>query len=132
MSRTSAVETSIQAVSAGTMVGGGAASWASSKKGVGTVLLPGWGSNVTGLRSQVSDRTTCDLRPETCDLHSRVVIQEELVRMRPQIDRRDVLGALHRDPGFQHVGSEHVALEQEGVVLLQRVHRLGEAPRHLL
>src|SRR5260370_5521478 len=32
-----------------------------------------------------------------------VVIQEELVRMRPQRDRIDVLGLLHREPGVDEV-----------------------------
>src|SRR5687767_2629275 len=99
MSRTSAVETSIQAVSAGTMVGGGAASCSASSKGRGvTTLLPGRGVDVT---------------------LSRVVVQEELVWMRPQVDWRDILRALHGDPGLQHIGRKHVALEQEVLVLLQ-------------
>src|SRR5690349_17119806 len=63
---------------------------------------------------------------------SGIVVQEELVRMRPQVDRRDVLGPLHGDPGVQHVGREDVALEQELVVGLERGHRLGQGAGHHL
>src|SRR6478736_2668136 len=63
---------------------------------------------------------------------SRIVVQEELIRVRPQVDRRDVLGPLHRNPGVQHVGREHVALEQEVVVGLEGGHRLGQRPGHHL
>src|SRR6266550_6804280 len=47
---------------------------------------------------------------------SGVVIQEELVRMRTQRNRIDVLDALHREPRIDQVLREDTALEQEGVV----------------
>src|SRR6266568_220799 len=48
----------------------------------------------------------------------------ELPRVRAQADRVDLALALVADPGLDHVGGEDVALEHEGVVLLQRVERL--------
>ena len=68
----------------------------------------------------------------TLGMTSGVVVQEELVRMRPQADRRDILGALHRDPGVEHVGRKHVSGEQEVVVGLERRDRLGQRARHRL
>src|SRR5262245_11978163 len=52
---------------------------------------------------------------------SRVVVKEELVGMGPQVDRRYILGALQREPGLQHIRGEHVAFQQEGMILLQRI-----------
>src|SRR5690349_20479348 len=60
---------------------------------------------------------------------SRVVIHEELVRVGPQVHGRHVL-SLHAEPGIEHVLGEHVALEEELVVLLQRIERLGQAAGH--
>jgi hypothetical protein len=61
-----------------------------------------------------------------------VVVEIELVRVRPEIDGRDVLGPLHRDPGVQHVRREDIALEEELVIRLERRDRLGQRPRNRL
>ena len=45
-----------------------------------------------------------------------VVVQLELVRMRPQADRVDLFRHLAVDPGLDQVLGEDVALEQEVVV----------------
>src|SRR5690242_17961065 len=66
----------------------------------------------------------------TCRLD--VVVQEELVRMRPQRHGIDLLGALVRDPRVDQVRREHPALEQEGVVGLQRGERFTQGPRGVL
>src|SRR6266581_3063694 len=63
---------------------------------------------------------------------SDVVIQEELVRMRPQRHRIHFLGALVSEPGVDQVLREHPALEQEGVVGLQRGQGLLQAARRVL
>src|SRR5689334_10424729 len=55
---------------------------------------------------------------------SNVEVQRELVGVRPQADRIDLLLALVPDPRADHVAGEHVALQQELVVLLQVVQRL--------
>src|SRR6266545_4455853 len=60
-----------------------------------------------------------------------VVVEVELPRVRAQADRVDLALALVADPGLDHVGGEDVALEHEGVVLLQRVERLVERARDL-
>src|SRR5256885_776353 len=51
---------------------------------------------------------------------SGVVIQEELVRRRTQALFGDLDVALVGDVGLDQVAGEDVALEQEGVVVLQR------------
>src|SRR5437899_6816008 len=51
---------------------------------------------------------------------SGVVVQEELVRIRPQCHRVDILHLLHRQPGVDQILREDSALEQERVVGLQR------------
>src|SRR5712664_1124037 len=51
---------------------------------------------------------------------SSVVIQEELVRVRPERDRVDVLGPLHREPNVNEILGEDATVEQEGMVGLQR------------
>src|SRR4029450_13120886 len=50
-----------------------------------------------------------------------VEVQRELVRVRPQPDRVDLVLPLVLEPGLDEVGSEDVALQQEVVVLLQVV-----------
>src|SRR5256886_13667451 len=57
--------------------------------------------------------------PPVAALGLHVVVQEELVRMRPQRHGIDFLGALVREPGLDQVGREHSTLEQEGVVSLE-------------
>src|SRR5712691_173527 len=59
--------------------------------------------------------------PPSFELH--VVIQEKLIRMRPQAHRIHVLGALVRQPRLDQVRREHVALQQEVVVRFQRGQR---------
>src|SRR6266702_3235699 len=62
-------------------------------------------------------------------LRSHVVIQEELVGVRPQRHRVDLPGALVVEPRLDEVGREHSPLQQKRVVRLERlqvdVHRLG-------
>src|SRR5206468_5479113 len=52
-----------------------------------------------------------------------VIIQRELVRMRPQPDGVHFFLALVPDPGADDVAGEHVALEQELVVFFQAIER---------
>src|ERR1035441_9865974 len=59
-----------------------------------------------------------------------VVIHEELVGMRAQADGVVFL-PLGADPHFDEVFGEDVALEQEGVVLLQAIERLAQAAGHV-
>src|SRR5881409_1342829 len=65
-------------------------------------------------------------------LGSRVVVEEELVRVRPQGHRVDVLDSLHLQPGVDEVLREHSAVEQERVVGLQSLQRLEETSRRVL
>src|SRR3989454_9389925 len=65
-------------------------------------------------------------------LRSDVVVQEELVRMRPQRHRIHFLGPLVREPGLDHVGREHVPSQQELVIGLERRQRFGERTRRVL
>src|SRR6185503_13182063 len=70
--------------------------------------------------------------PPYADLRLHVVIQEELVRMRTQRHRIDVLGALVADPRIDQVLREYSPLGQEGVVGFQRRQRLLQAARRVL
>src|SRR5215204_2548663 len=107
MSRTSAVEMSIQAVSAATIF----STSGSVKSHESRVTSQGSGVRNRGPGGSVSPDPESRLATS-----SRVVIKKELVRVRPQVDRRDILGPFQRDPGVDHVGSEHVALQQEVVI----------------
>ena len=62
---------------------------------------------------------------------SHVEVQLELVRVRTELDRLDLLGALEVDPGLDEVLGEDPALEQELVVLLQRIEDGGQGGRDL-
>ena len=64
--------------------------------------------------------------PSSCSL---VEVQAELVRVRPQPHGVDFLLRLVPDPGVDHVGGEHVAAEQELVILAQRGQRLVQRAR---
>src|SRR6267143_440858 len=55
----------------------------------------------------------------------RVVIEEELVRMRTQGDGIDLALTLVGDPGVDQVLGEDITLEQELVVGLERIEHLG-------
>src|SRR5579859_5279416 len=59
-----------------------------------------------------------------------VVIQRELVRMRPQPHRVHLLHALVVDVSCQQIFGEDVALEQKLVVVLQGAHRFIERTGH--
>ena len=59
-----------------------------------------------------------------------VVIQRELPRMRPHPDRVHLFLALVPDVRLDQPGREHVALEQERAVRLERVERSLERRRH--
>src|SRR5260221_6258223 len=61
-----------------------------------------------------------------------VEVERELVRMRTQPDRVNFVLPLVVDPGFDQVRSEHVALQQEIVVLLEIVENDIEGARKLL
>ncbi len=50
-----------------------------------------------------------------------VAVEHELPGMWPERDRVDFLLALVADPGLDHVCGEHIAVEQELVVALERV-----------
>src|SRR5712691_4647388 len=63
---------------------------------------------------------------------SGVVVQKELVRMRPQIYGRQILAPLHVHPCLDHVWREYISLEQESVVLLQRGQHFAERARSVL
>src|SRR5882762_2868982 len=67
-----------------------------------------------------------------CRPRSDVVVQEELVRMRPQRHGIDFLDALVGDPRLDQVGREHPALKQESVVRLERRERLVQGARRVL
>src|SRR5215472_4151684 len=54
-----------------------------------------------------------------------VVVEEELVRMRTQT-QSIVLFALGRDPHLDEIGGEHIALEEELVILLEVVECFGQ------
>src|SRR4051812_23220772 len=60
-----------------------------------------------------------------------VVVQAELGRVRAERHVVDLVLPLPCDPGLDQVLAEHAALEQEVVVGLQRVDRLGQRPRNL-
>src|SRR5712671_4132477 len=59
-----------------------------------------------------------------------VVVQSELERMRTQADRVHFLLALVLDVGLDQLFGEDIALEHEGMVLLQAVERFIERARH--
>src|SRR6266487_2397806 len=63
---------------------------------------------------------------------SGVVIQEELVRMRPERHRVDILDSLHREPGIDEILREDAPVEQEGMVGFERRQRLLQASRRVL
>src|SRR5258708_30529574 len=59
-----------------------------------------------------------------------VRVEHELPRVRPKGDLVDFLLPLVFDPGVDHILGEHATLDEDGVVLLQRVDRFGERARH--
>src|SRR6185295_17890116 len=61
-----------------------------------------------------------------------VVVERELVRMRTQPNRIDLILPLVLDPGLDQVRGEHVALEEELVVLLEVVEHDVERAGKLL
>src|SRR6476659_6465372 len=61
----------------------------------------------------------------------RVVVEEELGRVRTQPDDVHLVLALPVDPGEDQLLVEHPALRQERVVGLERVERLTERARNL-
>src|SRR6267143_3057108 len=71
-------------------------------------------------------------RPPSTALQLRVVVEEVLVRMRPQRHRVHVLDPLHREPGVEEILREDAALEQEGMVRLQGLQRFEQASRRVL
>src|SRR5450432_4761435 len=68
-------------------------------------------------------------------VRSVVEVQRELVRVRAEADGVDLVLALVVEPGLDELRREDVALEQEGVILLERVQRRVEGAgrlRHVL
>src|SRR5205809_9499 len=82
----------------------------------------------------VTSATTAHYRPFPASYRpsSSVVVQEELVRMRPQRDRVDILHPLHLEPGVDQVLREDAAVEQERMIGLERLQRLEQASRRVL
>src|SRR5213593_2039498 len=74
-----------------------------------------------GRRRQKGGRvpSPCRPLPPVAALGLHVVVQEELVRMRPQRHGIDFLGALVREPGLDQVGREHSTLEADHAFLLE-------------
>src|SRR5207248_77505 len=64
--------------------------------------------------------------------HLQVVIEEELVRDGPEVDRGELALALVGDPGLDHVGGEDISLEEPGVVVLEGSKHLTQRPRRAL
>src|SRR2546425_1075772 len=62
---------------------------------------------------------------------SSVVIEEELVGMRPECDRVDILGPVHREPDVDEILREDATVEQEGMVGLQRRQRFLQGSRRV-
>src|SRR5690242_4758421 len=58
------------------------------------------------------------------DLH--VVVEREFVRVRPDLDRQDLVFALEVDPRLDEVGRENAALGEVFVVFFQPVDHRGE------
>src|SRR5262249_47959414 len=80
-------------------------------------------------------RNGADPRPRRYSVHPRapllhVVVEEKLIWMRTQA-KGVMLLALGRSPYFQEILGEHVALEQEVVIILERLDGFSEAARHL-
>src|SRR6266508_2567069 len=61
-----------------------------------------------------------------------VEVQREFVRVRAQADGVELVDPLVLDPGVDDVLSEHAALQQEAVVVLERVQDFLERARYLL
>src|SRR3954447_14935604 len=60
-----------------------------------------------------------------------VVVEVELPRVGAELYFGDLALPLERDPRVDHVGREHVALQQEVVVGFERGKRLVQRTRHL-
>ena len=58
--------------------------------------------------------------------HLNVVVQRKLQRMRTHAQRRDLTIALVRNPAIDKLRAEHVALQQEVVIVLQGLQRIVE------
>src|SRR5438270_8997783 len=80
----------------------------------------------------MTSRSSTDAKRDACphfmpirSTASAVVALHELPRVGTQVDLGG-LGPLVGDPLLDQITGEHAAIEQELVVCLQRVHRLGE------
>src|SRR6266513_1591248 len=82
----------------------------------------------------VMSATTAHYRPFPASYRPRssVVIEEELIWMGTQRHRVDILHALHLEPGVDQVLREDAAVEQEGMIGLERLQRLEQASRRVL
>src|ERR1039458_8542159 len=94
----------------------------------GALLRPASRTLLDKKAARTPIRAAVLLTPEHPLLH--VVVEEKLIRMRAQA-QGIVLLALGGDPHVQEVQREHVALEQEVMVLLQAIQRLRQTPRHV-
>src|SRR4030095_8883793 len=60
---------------------------------------------------------------------SVVIVQIELMRMRSETNRVELLLALPRHPRFHQIGGEYAALRQKTVILFERVDGLFQRSR---
>src|ERR1700728_5370574 len=63
------------------------------------------------------------LRTLSC---SHVVVERELVRVRPNLDRQNLVLALEADPRLNQVGRENASLSEVFVVFFQPVDHRGQ------
>src|SRR5436190_23977884 len=90
------------------------------------------GMGIEAARTEKAARSSLPPLPPLPPFQLHVVVQEELVRMRPQAHRIHVLGALVRQPCLDQVRREYVPLQQEVVVRFQRGQRFLQTARRVL
>src|ERR1019366_4677533 len=90
---------------------------------------PGWGAELEGSGPPAPLDHNRPARSSRTSLN--VVIEKELVRRGAHPDRIEFLVAFELEPLVDRVLREHVALDQELVVLLDGVERLFKAARHV-
>src|SRR4051812_6844450 len=85
-------------------------------------------SSADGLAARLSDgrAPSSNIAPS-----SAVVVEGELGRMRTEPHDVDLVFALVVDPGVDQLVAEHASGREEVVVVLERIERLRERPRHL-
>src|SRR5258705_279169 len=101
----------------------------------GCVRIPTSSPSTTTSRSSSSldgPRRHAHRGPSKLEEDLDVVVEGELVGMRTQPDGIHLILPLVVDPRLDQVGGEDIALEEEGVILLQVVEDDVERPRELL